>query len=97
MNEMIPPSYTLKAMQKQADTERRLDEIYDLVEVYIRDDRIGEIDDILSRMVVRETPVDELLAWLTATLPIKSKLEQRDKVYDQACFVYGAKLFRGLN
>jgi len=59
--------------------ERKLDWIYDWVDGLMRDGRFGELDRMLDTIIVDDHQVDELLGYLTATLPAKGKLTARPK------------------
>jgi len=64
---------------KNKTSEKKLDEIYGAIDVLMRDDRWGFLDDFLKNLIVRawRTDIDELLAYATATFPGKSKIPSR--------------------
>jgi hypothetical protein len=54
-----------------------LDHIYDTVDQQFISEKFAEVDRVLEALVVENTSTDELIAFLTATLPAKSKLKKR--------------------
>ena len=61
--------------------ESQLDLIYDWMDDLMWAGRLDEIARILSEVPVEETSTDLLLGYLTATLPVKRRVEGRDKFF----------------
>jgi hypothetical protein len=64
---------------KNKTSDKKLDEIYGVVDVLMCEGHWGFLDEFLENLIVRawRTDIDELLAYATATLPGKSKIPSR--------------------
>lgn len=62
-----------------------IDDIYEEVDQLARAGRFNQIDQRLCGVDVPEVEAVELLAWLTATVPCKTKLESRGAFFENAC------------
>jgi hypothetical protein len=64
---------------KSKTSEKKLDEIYDVIEVLMREGHWRFIDEFLDNLIIRmwRTDIDELLAYATATFPGKSNIPSR--------------------
>lgn len=62
--------------------DSKLDRIYDAVDFLIRFNYLETLDKLLIEACEDNDNLDELLGYLTATLPVKSKLENREKVVE---------------
>lgn len=60
-----------------------IDKIFDQIDQMMWDNKIKEIDDILNNLDINQLSLDELLAYLTITLPVKSKLRNRVEYYNK--------------
>jgi hypothetical protein len=63
-------------------TEADIDFIYNTVDLMLRDGRFDLVDELLRQVDVKNK-VDVLLAYLTLTLPAKSKLLQRASFFER--------------
>lgn len=68
----------------------RMDLIYESVEHLMRDGLMRKIDALLQGVLARigRRDTDDILAYLTATLPVKSRLPSRVKLLDAAARVF---------
>lgn len=62
---------------------KELDRIYDWADTLMSDGRLSELDEGLATVKVEDTPMELLLGYLTATLPVKSSLPARKKLYEE--------------
>jgi hypothetical protein len=85
--------YNERSEYKKMNTNQKLDWIFDWTDSLMREGRFGEIDRVLETMMPEYHEIDELLGWLTATLPAKSKLPSRKQFYSD---VEGALKAKGL-
>jgi len=65
-------------------TNKRIDEIIDVIDENLRADRFEGVDNTLRSLDVRILDTDELIAYLSSTLPAKSKLPYRPEFYSSA-------------
>ena len=70
-------------------SEANIDLIYDVVDAMLRDGRFDLVDGMLMEVNL-QGDADTLLAYLTVTLPAKSKLDQRAHFF--ACVEQELKL-----
>lgn len=69
-------------------TDKNLDTIYDICDFLMREEMFEMVDDLLELVYYNVTRVyrgfdeDELLGFLTVTLPAKSRLKNREKLKD---------------
>jgi len=54
------------------------------------------VDIIIEYLAMRETDIDLLLGYLTATLPAKSNLNNRVKLYERCKSMMNQELLKGL-
>lgn len=82
-------------------TDAEMDAIYDNIDQRMRDGDFRSLNDILSVLAIcaRDAGQDKVLAYLTATLPVKSKLRARKKLLAEARLVWisDRDLFKGLD
>lgn len=64
--------------------QKLLDTIYDTADRLMRYGQFTELDARLRNLNVRNMNEEEILGWLTATLPAKSKLKERPEFYKYA-------------
>jgi len=62
-------------------TGKELDAIYCNVDLLIRAGKLETLDDLLRTVPVQGADIDVLLGYLTATLPVSSKLSCRQEFY----------------
>lgn len=62
--------------------ESKLDKIYDKIDDLLRKGHFEKCDQILKGINVSSASTDELLAYLTATLPAASKMPYRKIFYE---------------
>lgn len=60
----------------------QLDRIYDEMDTLMWAGRMEKIDKILEGIRVESTSIDLLVGYLTATLPVKSRLVARPKFFE---------------
>ncbi len=83
-------------------SDRRIDEIYDHADRLFRARKFDEYDAFLRSLFVNKLDVDEILAYLTASLPGKLHLPHRDEFYSRSEEVlrkrnkYNSEIIRGL-
>lgn len=67
-------------------TDAALDAIYDLIDDLMRAGRLDTLDGLLAcfRARIGYRSTDEILAYLTATLPARSRLHQRQNLVEAA-------------
>lgn len=61
-------------------TPEELDQIYQKIDDLMRQHRLAELDAFLDSIDVGATATDLLLGYLTASLPVKSRLPSRSKL-----------------
>jgi hypothetical protein len=64
-------------------TYNELDEIYERIDSLMKEGKFNEIDRELQRMDINSTDINIILAYLTTTLPVRSKLSNRKKFYSE--------------
>jgi hypothetical protein len=64
-------------------TSAALDLIYDSVDDLLRKGNFDQLDSMLAAFPIAELSVDMLLGILTATLPAKSRLPSRGKLFKE--------------
>ena len=73
-----------------------IDGIYDMFDRWFRADCFGMSDDMIAGCDVDRVPIDILRAYLTATLPAKSKLPSRAAFVERCRAIFGDELLGGL-
>lgn len=73
-----------------------VDGIYDMFDRWFHADCFDVADDMIAGCDVDRTPIDMLLAYLTATLCAKSKLPSRAAFVERCRDVLGDELLEGL-
>ena len=77
-------------------TDAHLDSIYDFVDIYLKLGQFEFLNSIISlvwtRIQQQNIDLDEVITWLTVTLPAKDKLDERDTL-----FVIAKQWFEGEN
>lgn len=78
-------------------TDAKIDSIYDLVDDMMHRGDWLALDEQLETLArVAMLPDDEMLAWLTMTLPAKSRLPSRAKLMAKARLQFAASTLVGL-
>ncbi|MBI3463237.1 MAG: hypothetical protein HY000_09285 [Planctomycetes bacterium] len=80
---MAPEPFLIRAhrLDQRGRTDAALDLIYDSVDEFLRTSEFERLDLILANVAVAKLSVDILLGILTATLPAKSRLPSRAKLF----------------
>ena len=76
--------------------DREIDSIYNYFDFLLQKRRFKFIDRILRNIEISGRDVDELISYLTVTLPAKSNLIYRKTFYKKVCLVVDKNLLEGL-
>lgn len=78
-----PESFVERAQRLDSfgQTDAALDLIYDSIDELMRESLFSELDHVLSQVPVRRTSTDVLIGLLTATLPARTKLQNRGQLF----------------
>jgi len=82
--------------QKSKTIDSKLDKLHDSIDSFFKRGSFSTVDIIIEYLAMRETDTDLLLGYLTVTLPAKSSLNNRAKLYERCKSMMNQELLKGL-
>jgi len=80
--------WQIETEEKDDVDPKQLSKIYSHVRKLISNDMLLVLDDEMAETSIRDTETDILLAWLTASMPVKTQLPSRSRFFqDTKCIL----------